>query len=164
MGDTLNPTRGRVTALVDEYDSVSKQLSRPVPFPDRFDENSLNSHICDVFQQAASILKGASVNSVAIPEELTAPVPQVSELKTQVEELSAELDRRTRAFDSSIAVARQIFAEKLDELETEYKRRLNVLSDRHILEEAAVEQMVENEQMFGHGCHSRYSNWVRQAC
>jgi hypothetical protein len=144
MGEaTLNPTRHRINTFCTGYEGVSQQYSKPVPFPVRFDQNALHGHIRDVFAQAATILKSASVNSVAIPDDVDSAVPQVAELKGAVEELYAELDRRTRGFDTSIAIARQIFAEKLDEIEDEYPRRLAALYARNADKEAVLESALK---------------------
>jgi chromosome segregation ATPase len=144
MGEaTLNPTRQRISTFCTEYEGVSQRFSKPAPFPGRVNENTLNGHIRDVFAQAATILKAASVNSVAIPGDVDSAVPQVAELKGEVEALYAELDRRTRGFDTSIAVARQIFAEKLDQIEDEYRRRLAALCAGNADKETVLEKALK---------------------
>jgi hypothetical protein len=74
---------------------------------------------------------------------------QISELKLQIDTLSCEVDLRTPSFDSLIAVARQIVAQKLDDLETEYQPRVNSLCEQHTSEESALEQELKDiEQSF----------------
>ena len=49
---------------------------------------------------------------------------QINKFKLEVEKLRTELDRKTRLFDSSIAVARQMYSDKLASLAEEYKQNL----------------------------------------
>ena len=124
MIDVLGPVRTRISNLHEEFLQVTEQLSKPVQFIQRFNENSINRQISDVFQEAANLLSTVSLTLQPETKFIQSPNPQINKFKLEVEKLRTELDRKTRLFDSSIAVARQMYSDKLASLAEEYKQNL----------------------------------------
>ena len=124
MIDVLGPVRTRISNLHEEFLQVTEQLSKPVQFVQRFNENSINRQISDVFQEAANLLSSVSLTLQPETKFIQSPNPQINKFKLEIEKLRTELDRKTRLFDSSIAVARQMYSDKLASLAEEYKQKL----------------------------------------
>lgn len=163
MTDLLAPTRSRLASMCVDYERITKQLSKPVAFLHTQNENALNEQISDVFNEASNILKAASINIDLAPKEIETPLKEVTEFKKQIEHLSAELDRRTRSFDTSIAIARQIFNGKLDEIAQEYKRRLTQLMASHQVDEKKLEAVLkEIQQSFNERLQAEISSHVAE--
>ena len=139
MIDVLGPARLRINTLHDEFMQVTEQLSKPVQFIQRFNENSINRQISDVFQEAANLLSTVSLTLQPETKYIQSPNPQINKYKLEIEKLRTELDRKTRLFDQSIAVARQMYSDKLSSLAEEYKQKLIEQKENSKLQEEELQ-------------------------
>ncbi|OHT01063.1 hypothetical protein TRFO_01624 [Tritrichomonas foetus] len=146
MADLLAPTRFRITTTCAEVKEIADNLKKQQPTIRKINEKKLNEQILSIFDEANELLKTASTNVTVIPKQYEVPYPQIALFRSQIEKLNAELDRRTRMFDTTIEIARQAFSERLDKIHQEYKNRLFSLKNENMIQESELEQQLKDIQ------------------
>lgn len=119
--------------------------------------------MCDVFSEATDIVESTRINLNVIPREIESPYPQVLAFRAQITELTAEMDRRTRKYDTTVAVARQIFAEKLDVIDNIYKGRISKVSEENMAAEKVMEEEIKVlEKTFDQKLHEETVDHIKE--
>lgn len=164
MESILEPARFRINEIHGDFVRVTERLSKPVQFVQMYNENAINSHISDIFSDAAQILQTVSLGLTAETKFIQSPNPKMNKFKLEIERLYTDLDRKTRLFDQSILNAHQMFAEKVEIIAERYKNKLSDNKQNNSEEEEKVAAQFQNARdMFNQRLKSETEHHLKEA-
>ena len=140
----LIETRKKVEEIASIYEQTSNELKQPVQFLRFADENQINNQISGVFEAAASFLRKMTNKEVAMPESMTSLIPDIHDLRDQLEELSYDVEEQEISFDQGVTMAREIFNDKASTLNKEYQSRITQILIQNTNEEIQLEKTLDS--------------------
>lgn len=163
MDDGILPSNINIESIRNNFKLILHQLSVSSSNNQENGDNSLNSDILSIFQEAASILNGNNINFEIIPDDRTSPINFSKYAILQIEKMSTELDRRTRLFEKSINIAQQIFNNKKDKVQLEFKDQIDKLKQKNRVEEKELNsQLQQLQQSFEARLHTEISKYMKE--
>jgi hypothetical protein len=138
------PSRTKLTTFSERFDQIARRLSKPVPYPQRFDENEFNQEICQIFSSAADLLRRYNLDIEIFPSDLDYPASVLAHRKLVLEQMETELERRICQFQKAGLIAKQICNDQSDRLRQKYRTKIVELAHAHRALEAQLEETLRD--------------------